>query len=117
MKKVNSSLYNKIILQAEEAKQLGMSKLASDALLSIGSFPEEEIEDYSHEEMTQDIHSDLWKSASKIFNYYNIKDLDIETFNKVVEACASDFISRMEKSLNKTAFDSNSKEPKVIGQE
>ena len=53
MKKLNSTIYNKLLLQAEEAKDLEMKKLASGILEAIGSFSSDEQEEFSYEDLKE----------------------------------------------------------------
>ena len=42
MKKLNEVIYNKLLLQANEAKAQGMERLATGVLNSLGAVPEDE---------------------------------------------------------------------------
>lgn len=106
-------------LQAEEAKTLGLEKLGagvSDAISSYGSY-EDAREPYSERQMTNDVYQDLWKVATRLFYYYDVDSLDIEKFNKIVEAASESLIEEMTKGLNKTAVLKSDVEPKLPGEE
>lgn len=118
--KVNKKLFNKLSLQAEAAKNFGMEKLAhsvTEALLSYGSYSPDDIKEYSHDQMQQDIHSDLWKVATRLLNYYNIESLDIEKFDRIIQIASEQFIEEVEKDLSKDNLLNSKSEPKLPGQE
>ena len=63
MKKLNPIVYHKILLQAEEAKERDMTKLASAVFNTLGSLPEDEPVIYNNDQLQNDIYDSLWKSA------------------------------------------------------
>jgi len=115
--KINKTLYNKLLLQAEEAKLHGMVKLASDVVNSIDAFSEENAQEYSHDQMESDISSDAWKMATRIFNYYQVKTADIEKLNKIIIECSDNFIKSLEKEINKSGSLIGKSEPNLPGEE
>jgi hypothetical protein len=100
MKKLGITLYNKLAIQAEEAEEQGMTKLASFISKAIGSEPEEQLSVYSQEELEQDVHKNLWKVATCVLKYYNVSSVDAEKLNNTLESLASDFIAELESSLD-----------------
>jgi hypothetical protein len=73
MKRLNSVIYNKLMVQAEEAKIQGMEKLAHNILGAICGSPDDEAIQYSIGEMQEEVHHELWKLASHILKYYDTK--------------------------------------------
>ena len=67
---IKTSLYNKIQLQVEEAKEFGLTKLAEQASII-------ESKDISFAELDNTIDENLWKIASNIINYSNANSVDI----------------------------------------
>ena len=86
MKKLNSVVYQKLLLQAEEAKDREMVKL------------------------------DLWKAATCILKYYDIKSADAEKLHEALEVVASKLIEEVEHSLSVKHTQVGPLEPKVPGQ-
>jgi hypothetical protein len=112
--KLNSVVYNKLILQAEEAKELGLTKLASNILNSVGSFPDDSLKEYSYEEMSDDIEQDLWKAATRVINYYKLNSVQAEKLDDSINVFSEKLIKELKETLN--ANDSNTLEPKLLGQ-
>ena len=100
MKKLNPVMYHKLLLQAEEAKELGMTKLASSILEAIGPYPEENPETYSYAQLQDDMHRGLWKLASQLMVYYDVQSADAEALNKVIVSWASKMTDDLEQTLN-----------------
>ena len=99
MKKLDSVIYNKLLLQAEEAKEQGMIKLADAVFNSIGPLHEEERVTYNLEQLEADIHGGLWKLATCIIKYHDVNSLDAEKVNEAIESLASKMIKEVEQSL------------------
>lgn len=100
MKKVNSEIYHKLFLQAAEAKEQGMEKLAHSVLDAIGPIPEDEIVSYSSLQLESDLHSGLWKLATHLIKYHDLKSVDIEKLNQSIELFSEAFSQEMEKVLD-----------------
>lgn len=96
MKKLSSVMYNKLFLQAEEAKEQGMPKLANSILEAIGPYPADEVEDYTFAEMENDFHKGLWKLASQLMAYYGVQSADAERVDAIVVAHAEKMIDELE---------------------
>ena len=117
MKKLNSVIYNKLLLQAEEAKEQEMKKLASGILEAIGSFPSDSEEEYAYEDLKNEIYKDLWKISSKFISYYNLTSLDATKLDKTLVSLAEKLTDEIEKTLEVDEVLSGPFEPKVIGEE
>lgn len=100
MKKLNQVMYHKLLLQAEEAKELGMHKLASSILEAIGPYPEDNPETYSYAQLQDDMHRGLWKLATQLMVYYDVKSADAEILNKTIVAWADKITNELEQTLN-----------------
>ena len=68
--KLNETIYRKLIAQAEEAREQGLTKLADSIFEAIGSEEEPMPIEYSYTKLQDDIHLDLWKLATRIALYY-----------------------------------------------
>jgi hypothetical protein len=100
MKKLNSTVYNKLLLQAEEAKDQDMIKLASAIVDALGPEPEDIKTSYNLNQLQQDMHQGLWKLATCVIKYHDLESVDAEKVNDVLEALASKIIEDIELSLN-----------------
>lgn len=117
MKKLNSTIYNKLLLQAEEAKEQEMKKLSSGILEAIGSFASDENEEYAYEELQNDIYKELWKISAKFIKYYDLKSLDAAKLDKTLTSVAEKLTSEIEKTLEVDEVLSGPFEPKVMGED
>lgn len=119
MKKLNSVIYNKLILQAEQAKEFNMDKLANNILETIGSVSKdssEELEKYAFTELEDDVSRLLWKIAYRVMDYYNLESADV----KKIESCIDDLTEKVvEEFKHSMSVEENfgEKEPKVIGED
>jgi hypothetical protein len=67
MKKINKLAYERLLIQAQEARQMGLIKLADSITQALTPNPEDEsVEDvsYSFAELEDDIHNGMWKLAT-----------------------------------------------------
>lgn len=115
MKRLNSTIYHKLLLQAEEAKDQNMTKLASGILGAIGPTPEGEEVKYSSAQVEEDVHRGLWSLATCILKYHDVSSVDAEKINEVIETVASKFINEIEDSLNVNGV-IGPLEPAVLGE-
>lgn len=116
MKNLNPVVYEKLILQAEEAKEQNMPKLATAILGSLTSSPEQELTTYASGELNNDIYRGLWKLATNVIKYYDLESVDAEKVNEVIEVLAKKFISEVEFSLGVEAGTIGPLEPKLPGE-
>lgn len=115
MKRLNSVVYHKLILQAEEAKEQDMTKLASGILGAVGPTPEEETVKYASEEVEEDVYRGLWSLATCVLKHHDVASVDAEKLNEVIESLASKFINEIEESLG-VGGKIGTLEPSVFGQ-
>lgn len=116
MKKLNSVIYNKLLLQAEEAKEQGMTKLAAGVMGALTAIPEEEISKYSSEELNEDIHNYLWKIAVHIIKYYDLSSVDAEKVNEALEFSGQTVLNAVCASLGVNSCDIGANEPELPGE-
>ena len=116
MHKLNSIVYHKLLLQAEEAKTLGMTKLASGILGSLGPVPEEEHVSYNFEELRDDVYGGLWKLASCVIKYHDVDSVQAEKINEVLESLATKLIAEVETSIGVDDTQVGPLEEKLVGQ-
>lgn len=113
---MNTILYNKLLLQAQEAQEQGMNKLANIILKAV-NLQSEENSSYSYKELNDDIHNDLWKAATKVMNYYDADSADAVKVNEIINMFAEKFIEELEKILEKDKVVKGPFEPNVFGEE
>ncbi|HEY5268407.1 MAG TPA: hypothetical protein VII94_04710 [Candidatus Saccharimonadales bacterium] len=99
MKKFNAIVYDKLFLQAEEAKEQGMVKLAAGLLNTLGSFPEDENVIYNIENLQEDVYKQLWNVAASVIKYHDLNSVDAEKVHNTLEVFASKIIAEVEQSL------------------
>jgi len=116
MKKLNQVIYEKLILQAEEAKEQNMTKLANAILGSLTTTPAIEDELYSVADLNRDIYQDLWKVATNVLKYHDLKSVNAEKVDEVVEIFAEKFINELEQALSIPAGTIGPLEPKLLGE-
>lgn len=102
MKKLNKVAYDRLVIQAEEAKELGLDKLAEGVLSSIGSTSRDdgEHEVYSSVQLDKDVYNTLWKIAVNVLYYHDSKNVDISKVDETVSRLASVVLSEIESSLD-----------------
>lgn len=117
MRKLNDVVYNKMILQAEEARSQNMERLAKGVYGSLTPSPEDDSNiTYGSYDMNDDVYSGLWKLATCVIKYHNVESADVEKVNEAIEALASKFISEIENSLGVEPKIVGPLEPKLLGQ-
>lgn len=117
MKKLNQTIHRKLVAQAEEAKGRGLVKLGQDILNAVGPEFMSEPEEYSYFQLNEDIKSDLWKSAIRLIEHYNLNSVDAERVQRIIEVLAHEVVSELEASLNVDTADRGTLDPKVLGED
>lgn len=116
MKKLNSVIYNKLLLQAEEAKDQDLKKLAHGILGALTPSPEDEDATYSFGELQDDIYRNLWALSTNVLKYHDLKSVDAEKVNEAIEVFAEKFISELESTLGINKGTVGPLEPKLPGE-
>jgi len=99
MKKLNSVVYHKLYLQAEEAKEQDMTKLASGIFNAIGPTTEEEHATYDYGQLRDDIYQEMWRMATHVIKYHDLESVDAEKVHDRLESLAQQFVDELEESL------------------
>ncbi len=115
MIKLNAVVYQKILLQAQEAKLRDMKKLANAVLNGVGSTPPENTSVYSSIELKEDVYNGLWKLAFDVVGYHDLESADIEKLDDVIAIATDNFVKEIECALNVDGK-IGPKEPKLPGQ-
>ena len=116
MKKIGQDLQNRLVLQADEAKIVGLNKLSSsiyDAILQAQII--NDTDSFNYDELVQTVRNELWKAACKIAVYHDLPTLDVQKIDALVAVAANDFIHSIERS-NSVENQIGPFEEKVIGQ-
>lgn len=116
MIKLNSVIYNKLLLQAQEAKQQGMNKIASGILEAIGPYSQDEIETYAIGKLNEDIHRGLWKLATCVLKYHDVTSVNVEKIDEIIESFAEKLVDEIEISLEINGSRIGPLEPKLPGE-
>ena len=116
MDKLDSVIYNKLLIQAHEAKDQGRVKLADAIFEAIGSESRVESEQYAYSDLQNDIHQDLWKVATRIINYYGLNSADATKIDEAIIHWASRTIDELENTLDVSDIIQGPLEPKVPGE-
>lgn len=113
--KLSKSVYNKIVLQAEEARELGFTKLANNVLSVVGAAPRDEEIIYNEYDLIADADAVLWKIAMNVIAYHDLKSVDIQKIEEVIDELGVLAVSKIENILG-VAGDVGKLEEKLIGQ-
>jgi hypothetical protein len=97
--KLGKAAYNKILLQAEEARDLGFDKLSSDVFSSIGSVARDEQIVYNEVDLQNDVSKSIWKIAMDIVAYHDLKSIDIQNIDEVIGELSVHIVSNIENKL------------------
>lgn len=117
MTKFNPVIYRKLVAQAEEAREQGMIKLADSIMNAIGSEPTDEVSVYSHSQLKNDIHYDMWKLASRLMVYYDLESVDAEKLDTAILSWASKITDDLENTLGVDSVVKGPLEPIVPGED
>jgi len=118
MIKLNNTIYNKMQLQSEEAKEQGLLKLAESVKNAIGdSYNMDHKLEYSSEDLDKQIHRYLWKIATTLTAFHNLESIDIEKVDKTLISWADKIVNDLEKTLQIPNTIKGPLEPKLPGEE
>lgn len=115
MKILKSSVYQRLLAQADELKDRGLTKLSSNIVEALEDTQQDVDHEYSYRELQEDVNSDLWVAASRFISYYNLDRADAEKVQKALLTVASKLASEMEWALE-VDDKSQTLEPKVPGE-
>ena len=117
MKKLNSVVYHKLLLQAQEAKTQNLTKLASGIISAVGPIPEDEQVKYNYQQLHDEIYEGMWKLAINVIKYYDVNSADAQKIGERLETLSEKFIGEMKISLGTEDVIAGPLEPKLFGQE
>lgn len=99
MKKVNSVVYHKLLIQAAEAKTQHLEKLSAGILSAIGPVPEDEQVHYDYRQLQDEVYNEMWKIATHVIKYYDVGSADANKIHDRLESLADKFLEEVEQSL------------------
>jgi hypothetical protein len=114
--KINSTIYKKLVLQAEEAKDQQLIKLADGILGAVGAVPNDEQIEYSYSQLQNDIYQDMWKIATRLIYYHDLQSVNAEKLGKDLEAYAAEILEQLELNFGVDDVIKSSVEPKLLGE-
>jgi hypothetical protein len=114
--KINAVVYHKLVAQANEAKEQGKEQLAEGILGAVGAYPAETPEEYSYGQLQQDIYQDMWKMATRVLRYYDLKSVNAEKLDDMLVVLASDVVDAVEENLAVSGVIKSALEPKIPGE-
>ncbi len=100
MIKLNSILYNKLILQAEEAKERKFIKLADGVTTALN----DEVvsnQNYSYENLQNDVYTNMWKMAFNILGYHDLESVDVQKLDETITTLSSHILNSIEENIDK----------------
>lgn len=116
MNKINKILYNKLLLQAQEARDQNLSKLSDGIFNCIGSYPadaEDKKEKFSYTDLNSEVYKILWKICGQVMRYYNVNAVNAEKMHQILEDLTEEVIENIEENID---ISNNNFEDKVIGE-
>lgn len=116
MRKLSEVIYNKLFLQAEEAKELKFDKLANGIMQAIGPIPTDEVDEFSYDDLKKEVYNCLWDITISVVNYYDLESADVSKVDSVLEDLSTKFIKEIKETLN-VSDGIGPKEPKVPGED
>jgi hypothetical protein len=116
MKKLNSVVYHKLLLQAQEAKTQNFTKLASGIVNALGPLVEDEHVQYNRQQLHDEIYEGMWKLATHVIKYYDVESADAGKIHDRLEALADKFVEELEHSLSVEDVVDGPLEPKLPGE-
>jgi hypothetical protein len=115
MNKLNPVVYQKLLLQAQEAKAREMKKLAGAVLNGLGPTAVEDKAAYSSTELKEDVYNGLWKLAFNVVGYHDLESADIEKLDRAIAFATDNFVKDIEQALE-VEGKIGPNEPKLPGQ-
>lgn len=99
--KLNTTIYNKLVLQAQEAKEVGLTKLADGVISSVGatSRDPDEFVTYSSIELHRDIYNNLWKIALDVIKHHDLESVDIQKIDDALKFTVAQVLRDIEMTL------------------
>lgn len=115
MKKFNCTVFERLSLQAEEAREQGMLKLAEGIESALLTGSEESASEYSSDEMEVDVYKDLFAAAANVIKHYNSAHVDVDKLDLFLEEVTHKFAEDVKEVLDISSV-VGPREPKLPGE-
>jgi hypothetical protein len=116
MRKLNSVVYHKLLIQANEAKTQNLTKLASGIVGALGPAIEDERVQYNYQQLQNEVYEGMWKLATHVIKYHDVESADAGKIHDRLEALADKFIEELEQSLGVEDVVAGPLEPALPGE-
>lgn len=95
MRTIRRSIFNRLYVQADEAEKLGLKSIATNLTNVLEKTASHVREDesfysYSSNEFKEDVDQIMWDAAIRIADFYDIRQIDAEAVNHLLNKFASD---------------------------
>lgn len=108
-------MYNKLVLQAEEAQEVGLTKLAGAVFDALPKQADDGHKVFNYEELEHAVYYKIWKAALDVVAYYDFDTLDIQKIDDMLKDTAKQLIKKVETGIG-TESQFGPFEDKVLGQ-
>jgi len=115
--KLNPIIFKKLALQADEAKDRGLNKLADNINIAIQDDSTQPLNTYAYVDLQEHVCQDLWKIATKLIAYYNLESVDAEKIEKIIRYASEKLMDELEINLGVDNILVGPLEPKLFGEE
>lgn len=116
MKKLNSVVYHKLLIQANEAKTQQLTKLSSGIVGALGPVVEDERVQYDYQQLQNEVYEGMWRLATHVIKYHDVKSADAGKIHDRLEVLADKFIEELEQSLGVEDVVAGPLEPLLFGE-
>lgn len=116
MRKLNSTVYHKLLIQAHEAKAHNLTKLAYGIMNAVGPIPEDEHVQYDRQQLHDEVYEGMWKLATHVIKYYDVGSADAGKIHDRLESLAEKFVEELEQSLGVEDVVAGPLEPNLPGE-
>ena len=119
MAKLNKIAHSRLLLQAQEAKEMGLDRLARGMFFALKLAEEDAdmpVSKYSYEQMQEEIYQELWELVSKVAQYYDVDDITAEKIDDVLQEMRDNFLEKVEEVLGVEEGSVGALEPEVPGE-
>lgn len=98
MRTIQSSLFQRLLAQAEEADRKGLTKVAS-SLTTVATQQSNAVREdngfyrYERDTFEQDLNDQLWQAVVRVADFYGIRRMDAEQVQTLVDKTAESMVA------------------------
>lgn len=98
MRTIQSSLFQRLLAQAEEADRKGLTKVAS-SLTTVATQQSNAVREdngfyrYARDTFEQDLNDQLWQAVVRVADFYGIRRMDAEQVQSLVDKTAESMVA------------------------